>query len=272
MKYINPNSKSGLVNKFADFIVSHIDENYKSIIQVIYLGGFFIIKGITESDKVLNLQSIRDSFVEGYQYLLFPHGINNINYIDVIQYGYKFTEYDYNFKFYNSDLIRYSQRTIDYLLSNSLSVFDESIDYENSIIKTSSSISDRIESDIITEVNLLSVSSEFPYGHSLNCGRIQLFYSEYIINQIINLIDSEKIVFKFSIRKNVEEDFDIKIISESKFPNSKIESLVLDVFDFNLIKFKNSHLTGINLEHEIDNQLNKPKWCIKDRLNDLIIV
>jgi hypothetical protein len=272
MKYINPNSKSGLVNKFADFIVKHIDESHKSIIQVIYLGGFFIIKGITESDKVLNLQKIRDSFVEKYEYLLFPYGITNINFIDVIQYDYKFAESDYSFKFYNSDLIRYPQKVINFLLLNHLNVFEESIHYDDYLRKTSSSILDKNESDIITEINLVSISSEFPYGYSLKCGRLQMFYSEYIINHIINIVDSEKIIFNFSLRKNNEDDFDIKIISDSKVSHLRIESLILDVFDFNLTKFKNTYLNEIDLEYEIENQLIKPKWFIKDRLDDLIMI
>jgi hypothetical protein len=114
MKYININSKSGLVSKFADYIVNHIDEDYKSIIQVVYLGGFFIVKGLTESDKVLNLQEIRNSFVEKYQYLLFPHGITNINFIDVIQYSYSFTEFNDCFVFYNSEFVRYPQEVLNF--------------------------------------------------------------------------------------------------------------------------------------------------------------
>jgi hypothetical protein len=61
-------------------------------------------------------------------------------------------------------------------------------------------------------------------------------------------------------------------VSDSKIPEKKIESLILDVFDFNVTKFKNEFISDLDLEYEIENQLNKPKWFIKDRLNDLIII
>ena len=272
MKYINPNSKSGLVNKLADYIVNHIDETHKSIIQVIYLGGFFIIKGITESDKVLNLQDIRNFFVEKYQYLLFPHGITNINFIDVIQYNYNFVDFKNYFVFHNSDFIRFPQEILDFVNNNTLSVYDESIDLKDSLVKNISSVPEKSDDSIIEELDLLSIKSEFPYGYSLKSGRLNLFYSEYIFNQIFNTIEANKVIFKFTNKKDSEEDYDIKVVSDSKIPEKKIESLILDVFDFNVTKFKNEFISDLDLEYEIENQLNKPKWFIKDRLNDLIII
>lgn len=272
MKYININSKSGLVSKFADYIVNHIDEDYKSIIQVVYLGGFFIVKGLTESDKVLNLQEIRDSFVEKYQYLLFPHGITNINFIDIIQYSYNFKNFNDSFVFYNSEFIRYPQEVLDFINENTINVCDESIEYQDVITKVLSSVPENSNNSIIESLELMSIKSEFPYGYNLKSGRLNFFYSEYIFNQVLNTIGANKVTFKFTNKKNEEDDYNIKIISNSRLPEKKIESLILDVFDFNVIKFKNDFLTDFNLEYEIENQLNKPKWYIKDRLNDLIII
>ena len=48
--------------------------------------------------------------------------------------------------------------------------------------------------------------------------------------------------------------------------------MVLDVFDFNLTKFKNDYLKGYDLSNEIDNQLNPKPWLVKDKLSELYII
>lgn len=270
MRYINPNSKSGIVNKFADYIVKEIDQNLNSIIEVIYLGNFFIIKGVTEHDKVLDLHELRNSFVDKYHYLLSLHGIDTINFIDVIQYNHKFNETDIDFKFHNSDLIRYHQEVIDYVLGDNLNPNVESIEFDGKI-KTNLSDDSFIDKNCLFEFSPLSVKSEFPYGHSLKSNRLKLFYSEYIINQIIHLIDTNEITFRFSNDKNNEDDLNIRVFSWSMYSEVKIKSLILDVFDFNLNKFKNDFVNQIDLEYEIENQLVSPKWFVRDRFKDLIL-
>lgn len=270
MKYINPKSKSGIVNKLADFILKHIDEKHKTVIEVIYLGNFFIIKGITESDKILNLHEIRNSFTEKYSYLLSLNGIDNINFIDVFKYEQKINSNTFDFKFYNSDNLNFHQKVVDYIKKTNLDFNVESIDFDIEIEKNQSSISE-ITDDEIINLNEMSIKSEFPYGYSLGAGRLELFYSEYVVNQIFNLIKTDKLIFRFSNKKNVSGDLNIKIFSNSCFSQENIKSLVLDIFDFNLLKFKNEYLLDFEVEHEIDNQLTPRKWYIKDRSNDLII-
>jgi hypothetical protein len=51
MKYIVPNYKLGIVNKFADYLLSEIDKDndtYTSL-KVVMFNEFFVIDGLTSS-------------------------------------------------------------------------------------------------------------------------------------------------------------------------------------------------------------------------------
>ena len=256
MRYINPNSKSGLINKFADFIVKNTDETSSTIIEVIYLGGFFVIKGVTESDKVLNLQEIRNNFVQKYNYLLSAHGINNINYIDVIEYGSKNVNYDSFSKFYKSETPRFHSEVINYVKTNNLDLNEETIDFDCLVLKNTSTKKEFNFNNEISNLDSLS---------------LKYYYSEYIVNQIISSINCNQIFIKFNSNKDIRDDLQIRLISDSYYPEEIIKSLVLDVFDFNITKFKNDYLSELDLEFEVENQLLPSKWLVKDKSKDVVI-
>lgn len=271
MKYINPNSKSGLVNKFADYILKHVDDNYISCFEVIFFGGFFVIKGLTESDKILNLQEIRNSFVEKYEYLLSAHGLQTINFIDVVKYNYSFSKTDKFFKFHKTDNIRFSSEVINYLKNKNLTIWDESLDFDVTLKKITSSSENTEKDNNIIITNLLSIKSEFPYGYSLNAGRLEYFYSEYVVNNIIWTIQSDELFFGFSSNKDGNDDHEIKIFSNSLYSETQIKSAVLDVFDFNTSKFKNEFLNKFDYEYELENQLTPVQWRVRDKFKEFVL-
>ena len=61
----------------------------------------------------------------------------------------------------------------------------------------------------------LNISSEFPHGYSLSMGRQELYYSEYICNQLFDVLLTDKLTFKYSSVK-VDEDNQIDIIIWNK--------------------------------------------------------
>jgi hypothetical protein len=124
---------------------------------------------------------------------------------------------------------------------------------------------------IFNTTNFLSVSSSFPYGYSLNLGRRELYYGEHICNQLFNLLETDKIIFKYSSVINSEDDFNIEVTCDSIYTPEKIKSLILDVFDFNLNKFANDYIKDYDVERDIDNQLGEKPWLVKDRMKDLVI-
>ena len=57
MKYINENSNRGLVNLFSDYIVKEINKThqYDVVVEITDCGKFFVVNGMTNSDKVLDM-------------------------------------------------------------------------------------------------------------------------------------------------------------------------------------------------------------------------
>ena len=197
MRKINKNSRRGVVNLFADFILTRIDKKENSIIQVTDCESFMVVHGLTTSKDVLDLEKIKSDFTEWFSDILSDVGIERLNTIDIIKYDQEVNNIEKGWVNVNKE------------------VFVE-------------------EPESIFE---LSVSSEFPYGYSLNCGRLMTYYSHYIFNHMYSLIGVNNLNFFFT-KEEANEDFKIKIVSETKQNINEIKSLILDVFNFDLEEFK----------------------------------
>jgi hypothetical protein len=197
MRKINKNSRRGVVNLFADFILTRIDKKENSIIQVTDCESFMVVHGLTTSKDILDLEKIKSDFTEWFGDILSDVGIERLNTIDIIKYDQEVNNIEKGWVNVNKE------------------VFVE-------------------EPESIFE---LSVSSEFPYGYSLNCGRLMVYYSHYIFNHMYSLMGVNDLNFFFT-KEEDNEDFKIKIVSETKQNIKEIKSLVLDVFNFDLEEFK----------------------------------
>ena len=132
MRLINKNSRRGVVNLFADFILSKINNSHKSIIQVTDCGAFMVVNGLTTSEDLLDILKLKEEFVESFSDTLKSLEITDINIIDVIRYKQEINSINKGWVMINKNH------------------FKE-------------------ESEPINEI---SISSEFPYGYSLDCGRL----------------------------------------------------------------------------------------------------
>lgn len=273
MNYINPNSRKGLVNKFADFIVNELtkEQNHLSKIEVTLFETFFVINGFTESNKVLDMSDIQTKFFELNQTLFEKLNIKNINTIDVIRYGTKpVIPNEQHFKMFNSKRPIFKREILDFV-TNESSEFD-SVSFNNGIVIDKPQNNNLLSGKYFIKYGGLSVSSEYPYGYSLNSNRSYLYYTEYICNHLFRVTTAYEIKFKFSTIKDVNnEDFLIDIKSDSNYKNSDLKSLVLDVFDFNLNKFINEKMLNYDLTLSLDNQIGNLPWLINDRSKDLIL-
>jgi len=197
MRLINKNSRRGVVNLFSEFVLSKINKTENSIIQVTDCGPFFVVNGLTTSLSILDLNKVRDEFVDWFSEVLTD-----------------------------------------------------------------------VEPEPVSEV---SVSSEFPYGHSLNCGRLMVYYSHYIFNHCYSSIGTDEVYFYFTKELDEDDDFKIRVItSKGDKVDHRVKSMILDVFDFNLEEFS-SKLTKYDLIHDVlDPNKSKP-YLIQDRLKDTIL-
>jgi hypothetical protein len=190
-----------------------------------------VVNGQTTSKEVLDLNELKTEFIELNKELFNSLKKEDINIIDIIKYDQEITD-----------------------------VSKTWITVNKSLYVT--------EYEPILEIN---ISSEFPYGHSLGCGRGIFYYSHYIFNQMYSLLSVDQLSFRYSSELNEDEDYKIKVVCDSQIPKQTIESLVLDCFDMDLSEFK-ERLSDYNFTNDItDQSLDKP-YLIQDRLKDIVLL
>lgn len=273
MKYININSHRGVVNLLSDYIVKQLSINDKidSVIEVTNCGKFFVVNGITSSKIILDMVKVKDDFIKSYSEILTPLNITSINIIDIIIYGQEMVKkFEYVYDFYNSIRPIYPNSLIDFVKQDSPKLTYESISYTDRFeFEINYSEENTKDLDFFT-YSPLTITSEFPYGYSLDMGRIEFYYSEYVCFNLSNKWFSNNIKFKYSKLLNNDSDYDIEISSDSIYPNKDIVSMVLDVFDFNMSVFKQKIESYDILSDIMDPFGNKP-WLVKDKTKDLVI-
>jgi hypothetical protein len=231
MRLLNKNSKRFIVNLFSDFILSKIDKTEKTIIQVSDCNNFVVVAGKSTSKEMLDLQSIKEEFFIKFKSYLDDVGIDHMNIIDIITYGSILEPLDRGWVNVSKD------------------VYYDAPEPLTNIITT----------------------SEFPYGHSLSCGRSMVYYSNYIFNHMYSLLGVKNLKFYFTTDVDSDEDFKIEIVSESILISNEIKSLVLDVFDFDLNEFNNK-LSNYDLIDDILYQDNNKPYMVQDRLEHVVLI
>jgi hypothetical protein len=231
MRKLEKNTRRYFVNLFADYILSKFDKSENTIIQVTDFENFVVVNGQTTSSNVLEMLELKSEFIESNKVLFNSLYKEDLNVIDIIKYNQEIS----NFK---KGWIRVNK-----------SLYVE-------------------QNDPISEIN---ISSEFPYGHSLRCARGMFYYSHYIFNHMYSLLGVDKLYFNYSSDLNENEDYKIKVVSDSRYSKDQITNLILDVFDMDLTEF-NKKLSNYNFTEDITNQsLDKP-YLVQDRLKDVILV
>jgi hypothetical protein len=274
MKYFNEKSNKGIVNLFADFLVKEINKTnqYDVVIEVTDCGKFFVVNGLTNTDKILDMIQVKDNFYKEYQTLLDQFNYTNLNIIDLIMYEQELIKkFDYVFDFHNSSRPIYHIGLINDLIDNPQPK-SNSVSYNNNRLEYELDFSEDDTSNLsYYTYSPLNISSEFPHGYSLSMGRQELYYSEYICNQLFDVILTDKITFKYSSVKSDEDgDFQIDITSNSIHPKKDIISMVLDVFDFDMLVF-NDKIKDYNIIEDLTIPFDKKPWLTKDKTKDLIL-
>ncbi len=231
MRKLEKNTRRYFVNLFADYILSKFDKSENTIIQVTDCETFVVVNGQTTSNKVLDLNDIKYEFSGWFDDLLSSLGMEGINIIDIIKYGQDIPEFKRSWVEVNKSL--YVEQ------------------YE--------------------PISEITINSEFPYGHSLGCGRGIFYYSHYIFNHMYSLLGTDKVYFRYSNELDENEDYKIKVICNSNIPKEKIESLVLDCFDMDLTDFKQRLEKYQFFDDVVDPSSSKP-YLVQDRLKDVVLV
>jgi hypothetical protein len=231
MRKLETNTRRYFVNLFADYILSKFNKSENTIIQVTDCGTFMVVNGQTTSDKVIDIIDLKDKFSNDHKDLLESLEITNFNTIDIIKYEQKIPNLSKSWVRVNKSLY----------------------------VK---------EEDPVIEV---SITSEFPYGYSLGCGRGIYYYAHYMFNQMYTLLGVNNLMFKYNSELDENEDNKIKIVSDSTLPKQTIKDLVLDVFDMNVKEFSEC-LSNYNLIEDITKPDEPKPYLVQDRLEDIILI
>jgi hypothetical protein len=85
------------------------------------------------------------------------------------------------------------------------------------------------------------------------------------------LLGVNDLYFFYTMEMNDDEDYKIKITSDSKLQKKTIRDLVLDVFDMDLTEF-NQRLQSYEFMNDILNPDSPKPYLVQDRLEDIILL
>lgn len=250
-----------------------IDEHHTTEIKVIDLEQFIVLKGKTSINNSLNYSQLFKSYLNNLS------GIDkNFNVIDLINYGTK-----PKLDFINLELE--INKKNDYIIFdlNETIQGEYHIDLErNLILSTNNKIYNYLISNSeYRHFDFKNIDFDYPYvsdyffGKSLNSDKIYEVYLKYISYNLFEKQLCKDIKFKMfysgSILNLNWETMDFKVLSNSNIVSIDwIESLILDLFDFDYYKIK-KHLS-LN-EYDFSNEiLSKDKcWMVRDKTSEMIL-
>lgn len=270
ISYIKPNTSESILNSFTDFILSHF-KNSDVRIRLTNHNNFVVVNGETTSKQVLNLVELKNTFFETYYTDSFIK--NRFNIIDIIEYNKNiYTRDIFHYTYYNSIRPIYHPEIVKFVEDPlKMTEYYTKISYNSKLIFKLDT-KDLSVGDNYQYYDSLSTSSSFPHGYTSNIGRTAFYYGEYVCNHLFNYLNVNEIHLKMNFNKNSEEDdFDIQLFCNSIYDSEKIQSLVLDVFDFNLKKFEEEYLKNYNYLLDSSDPLGKKPWLVKDKLRDILI-
>lgn len=280
---------NNLCNLFANTIVEKLKENNPNVmveISVINVRNFFIVRGKTDSDTVLNLTDVISKKLESLK----PESSKLLKIIDVILYNTSFDDNTLNVtetyvknnrhKFYqkfvnqNSKDGLYFNIKVDEL--HSIILFDcdkEDISKVKNVLLSEFPSFDVIKSDFSSDTYF----SDSIYGLNVNSEKSYKVLSQFISEHLFHLgLSNEVSINIFSKSKLSEIDnlnCEIKISSDKNMVKSEwLESLILDVFPINLSDIiKEFNLNGYNFESTILDSENKP-YSKLNKVSEFILV
>lgn len=224
--------KKAKCNLFADFILEKFGLNSASVIHVVDHNNFVVVNGYTEKKDILNMNEITGEFNKKYSKLVSP--ITHT--IDLIDYGQEIQPV-------------HSVKCLIYLTSDNNTYHYSLIDKFKETKK--SHVYDGMRTYDKSENTHRPSTSEFPHGHSLSQGRTLYYYSKFIGYNI----SREVIGTKLSIELNNSKEKPIEFISVDWYEHDeKLESYVLDTFDFNFEKL-NENIKKMDLSLEVTNPI-----------------
>lgn len=243
-------SRVFITNLFADFILSKIPNDEQSIINVVDCKNFYIIKGITSSKEILDLQTITSEFSQKFESVI--GNIKMSHTIDLIDYDVNVTPVTNITQTYH---------------------FTENCSYSNNQINQFNSENESFDLDFVckkvTDEELIS-TSEFPHGYSLGQGRLLYYYGKHLFYSLPSSYPFTPLTFNLTTSKDDDGENLITIYNTNTNEyDERLRSAFLDVFDFDM-SWLEKEIKKVDWSIELTNPLQEYSF-IKEKNKDLIL-
>lgn len=246
-------TNKSLCNIFAEKIVKEINKespDAKTQITVLNVRSFFIVRGYTSSEKVVNLSDILSEIYEKYDTEL----VKTVRVIDTILYNRKPNEklrlsYKENKK--DSHLVKKLQETCDSIQKKGFYItikvqgnnlfydFDHHVDFDPSYISSMfdgyNCIKDDFSNDVYISDDLYGMSNDsLKYYHVLIRKITYNLFNKGFSSDVCLDICSD-----LEIDKIDSENINLSLKTSEVISKEKLESMILDNFNFNLSSLTN---------------------------------
>lgn len=276
MKYVQNLSRSAFVNKFVNFIVSEYEN--KVFIEATDFSNFIVVKGISLDKEIIDLIEIKEEFKERNPEYFSSR--EHFNIIDLIDYDYSINLNDsvFSFTYYNSTRPIYHPEVLKFVEENKSLMFETLSFSKKIIVQCDEGSKNEYFENITFDFPSISYKSSFPNGLSNKSKwKILFYYGEYISYNLFKILLTDKITLDFqvdlpSIETTNLDKINVIVTANSQYDDSTITSLVLDVFDFNITKFKDEFLNNYDFQQEIDFPFESKPWLVYNKSKDLIII
>lgn len=194
MNFIQPKTKKFFVNLFAEYILSKISTSENSIINVIDVENFIIIKGKTTSNEIIDVLEILNNLKSEFPTYV-PDDVN-MKTIDLIEYGCELQDHN---------------------------------DVEIELFKSRNSLFSESELQSTSEQNinkkdhdLIHVSS-FPFGYSYSQGRLSYYICKKISYEFFQIKNCDKLEVKCIDKKIFVDGYEVLVNYEELHTKIKNE-------------------------------------------------
>lgn len=274
MEYTTILYGKNLCNMLANVVIEeykNIEDNNISEISVTNTGNFLILNGKTTIKKVLNFSPIFS------EYIFSIYGTEiNFNVIDLINYDYSFDDVDL---FLDINLSLDENFVVLDVSSMKSQGFLKVYDSLNKIVTNNISLYEEISHKLVKDYSIVKIDelncfiSDRFFGLSLNKEKVYTTYLKYIFYHLTEKYLCKNINFKLHYTGNIKnitwENMDFKVeSSDNRVSIEWIESLILDIFNFNYVQIINDlDLTKYNFINEINGDV---CWKKRDRIGEMI--
>jgi hypothetical protein len=240
--------------------------------------NFIVVKGISLDKEIIDLIKIKEEFKE--KNLEYFSNREHFNLIDLIDYNFtgKLNDSVFSFTYFNSPRPIYHPEILKFIEETPTWSF-ETLDFsEKLILQCDEDVKDKYYNNLIFDFPTVSHKTIFPHGLSNKSKwKILFYYGEYISFNLFKILLTDKITLDFQIDSPMIETtnldkVNIIVTANSQYDDSTITSLVLDIFDFNIIKFKDNFLNNYDFQREIDFPFESKPWLLNDKSHELFIV